>query len=368
MYLDALDLLRSPCCHAELTPTLAAPDQTEIVSGSLTCTACGATYAVAKGMPLLYVDDERWVSKAKEAEGWVTYHKELGIYELTDDPVDLRIPYYPEEPWIGVARSFDLALDLLNLTGDETVLDLGAGRGWAAKAFALKGCRVMAVDVVTDELIGLGRGRALMDDAGTYFERVIGDGENLPLAPGSFDIIFASAALHHFSDLDAAFRQVATLLKPGGVLCAIREPAIPLTEREADVLTRDAEPETAVGINETRPSLVEYQRAMARAGLALVRAATPDMLALEDADLEGHMRHVGAIRPRGYALWEPQTRQAYRRYAGLRGRALLQGRPLADLRRFSDTTGRRQAELQGLLWIGGELILIARKPETSVNP
>lgn len=361
MHLDALDLLRSPCCHAPLTCEPREQDGADITTGTLTCTACGATYAIERGLSLLYVDNESWRPKAREAEGWVTYHKDLGIYEPGENPVDLSIPYYPEEPWIGVAHSFDLALDLLNLTGKETVLDLGAGRGWASKAFAQRGCRVVAVDVVTDEMIGLGRGKALMDHAGVYFERVIGDGENLPFAPGSFDLVFASAALHHFSDLPEAFAQVGKLLKPDGLLCAIREPCLELPLSAAAVLKRDAQPEMAVGINETRPSLVEYVQAADAAGLVIERAFAPDMGALDDQALEGHLRYVGALPPGNLRLWEANTLKGYVKFAKLRAAALANGRSRQDMRLAKGVSYRQGMELSGLLWRGGELILLARK-------
>jgi hypothetical protein len=49
-------------------------------------------------------------------------HQDLGIYEIGENSVDLHIPYYPQEPWIKVAKSFDIALQELALTGQETVL------------------------------------------------------------------------------------------------------------------------------------------------------------------------------------------------------------------------------------------------------
>ena len=70
---------------------------------------------------------------------------------------------------------------MLNLNGSERILDLGAGRSWAAKAFAKKGCYSVAIDIVPDDQIGLGRSKVIMNAANTYYERIIGDNENLQI-------------------------------------------------------------------------------------------------------------------------------------------------------------------------------------------
>ena len=235
-----LDLVNCPACNGRLNVDVAEASGLEILSGQLVCNDCGQHYPIEQRMPLLYVNDSRWSSKAREAQGWVAYHKNLGIYHQPEDAVDLKIPYYSEEPWISVARHFDIAMDLMKLTGSEVILDLGAGRGWAAKQFALKGCRVVAIDVVADEQVGLGRAWALMENAGTWFEAVIGDSENLPFFSETFDIVFCAAVLHHTSDLPGLLKSVCEVLKPGGVLIAVNEPCISIYADQEAILRRDA--------------------------------------------------------------------------------------------------------------------------------
>ena len=359
---ELLDLLRSPCCHVALTLTEAEPEFGELWRGRLTCAACGASYPIERGMPQLFLDDERWRPKAREAEGWVTFHKNLGIYDVVEDAVDLKIPYYPEEPWISVARSFDVALRLVNLTGSETILDLGAGRGWAAKHFAGLGCRVVALDVVPDDNVGLGRAKALMDHAGVAFDRIIGDGENLPLAADGFDLVVMVAALHHSSDLPAIARQLAHVLKPGGRFLAVREPCISIADDEAAALADFAADEMEVGINETRPDLVDYVVALNSAGLRLARAVTPDTFGMGEAELRAHSRHWGALRP-PLVVRSPRHSLALQRvYWGHRWRAMRAGRYRAGRRALAPFSGRTRLELAHLLWSGGEMILIAEKP------
>ncbi len=362
MRADLIDLLRSPCCHANLHLADAEMERDEIWRGRLTCAACGAGYPVLRGMPQLYRDDERWWPKAREAEGWVTFHKNLGIYDVVEDAIDLHIPYYPQEPWISVARSFDVAMQMIALTGRETILDLGAGRGWAAKHFARLGCRVVALDVVADDNVGLGRAKGLMDHAGVYFDRLIGDGENLPLAPDSFDLVFSAAALHHSSHLPELLQQVAKVLKPGGRLLAVREPCISIAEDEAATLAGVAADEMAVGINETRPDLVDYFDALRGAGLRVERGITPDTYGMDSAELTARSRQWGALRPPLTPTRPRAALASQRTYWGHRWRALRAGRYFAGRRALAAFSGRTQLELAQLLWCGGELTLIAAKP------
>jgi SAM-dependent methyltransferase len=311
-------------------------------------------------MPHLYVNDETWVPKAIEAAGWVTYHKHLGIYEVTADAVDLKIPYFPEEPWLRVARSFDVALAELNLTGNETILDLGAGRGWAAKQFALLGCRVVALDVVADSNVGLGRARALMDDVDTYFDRLIADGENLPFFVEKFDLVFCAAALHHSRHLEMLMQNIGRVLKPQGLLCAINEPCRDVLSDEGKMLARDAEPELELGIIETRPDLVAYDEALQAAGMGIVKAYPPVAREMDEATLRAWSGVLGAVRPS--LRQRPFTHQlsGWAHYLVYQWRALRS--PTKDrLHYFTPTTERQQLETAVLLWSGGELFLIANK-------
>ena len=49
-------------------------------------------------------------------------------------------------------------------------------------------------------------------------ELVVGDCENLPFAPETFDVVINSQSLHHYPDPQAFFDSVCRVLKPGGRL------------------------------------------------------------------------------------------------------------------------------------------------------
>ena len=314
MRVSALDLFCCPACKGRLELKTAEQANSEVVQGEMACLRCQKRYSIVRRMPLLYVKDERWESKAREAEGWVLYHQNLNLYESSDMRIDTQLPYFPEEPWLSVARDFDLALNLANLSGQETVLDLGAGRGWAAKQFALKGCRVAAIDVVPDERVGLGRAWDLMEAAGVLYDPAIGDNENLPFFSETFDLVFCAAVLHHTSDLPALLKSVYRVLKPGGRLIAINEPCTNVHEIEQQVLQRDAAAELEVGINESRPNCVAYMKALKSAGFRAISISPPHAYNLNDRDLEAWAKALEAIPLYGRA-WRLRKLRSWMRYS-----------------------------------------------------
>src|ERR1700704_304075 len=81
--------------------------------------------------------------------------------------------------------------ELLQLEGDERVLDVGAGAGAFAFAIAPRGREVVAVEI--DEDLAA-RARA---DAPANVEVLVGDGEHLPFERASFDVAATLRTLHH---------------------------------------------------------------------------------------------------------------------------------------------------------------------------
>lgn len=236
----------------------------------LECPRCAARYGFAHGMPLLYRDDFAWAPKQREAEGWVAMWKDIGLYDM-DLPVSLDIPFGSTiEPWITIERMFRAALFQMDLRGGERVLDLGAGEGWASLHFAARGADPVAIDVVSDPKLGLGRAWKRMALSGRRFDLLIGDNENLPFAENSFDIVFASNALHHHDHLDRLFAGAYRVLKPGGRLIAIGDPLTTVYQRESDAT--DGDREKSFGIIERRRRFLDYLAALWRAGFRTIHA------------------------------------------------------------------------------------------------
>ncbi len=121
--------------------------------------------------------------------------------------------------------------DLLGIQPGERVLDLGCGFGRHAFESMRRGAHVVACDFSLAELkdvkgmfgaIGQDEAATLPEGAGGSVTN--GDATRLPFADASFDRIIASEVLEHIPDDTAAFRELARVLKPGGVL-AVTVPA-----------------------------------------------------------------------------------------------------------------------------------------------
>ena len=356
MRTELLELVMCPHCHASLAVQGEIEDG-HVWQGALVCQGCGVRYGVDNGIPHLYVDDERWAPKAREAQGWIDFHKDKGIYDQTGVDIDFILPYYDQEPWISVAQHFDVALDLMALDGSEKVLDLGAARTWAAKHFALRDCNTVALDIVADDQIGLGRGWALMQEAGVEYHLVVGDSENLPLQPDTFDFVFAAAVLHHTSDLPLLLRNVYRVLKPGGALIAANEPCIPVATDSEQALERDAAEELAYGINESRPNLFDYWSALDGAGFVDLDIFPVQAYRLSDAQLEAWSLEMSVIAP-------PLRRTPVQRWPHVIAGCLRRWRDLwGKLNPLPPAGSRRKALNRAiLLHRGGGICLLAHKP------
>jgi len=57
MHQRFLDLLRCPACGGAVELGHATREGEDIVAGTLTCAACGATYPIRDGIPYLLVEE-----------------------------------------------------------------------------------------------------------------------------------------------------------------------------------------------------------------------------------------------------------------------------------------------------------------------
>jgi len=260
--LPLLDLLRCPLCAHRLSEA----------DGSLRCEGCGTQFGVEEGIPRLL--DERLpgiAEKRREIEGWVEMAKAQGWYAL-DDQIDSHLPFltrdlgWEDRNWRANEHSFSLLLERYVRPGMR-VLEVGAAKCWGAQHIVPRGSEYVAVDILSDPVIGLGRGAFYAERVGE-FGRVQADGEHLPFASGAFDLTYCVASLHHALDLGAMVGEMARVTRRGGVVAALNEGtrAVGRSGRNPE-----QEGERAFGINEHVHTLYAYLWAFLRAGLVVRR-------------------------------------------------------------------------------------------------
>jgi SAM-dependent methyltransferase len=95
------------------------------------------------------------------------------------------------------------------------VLELGGGSGFQASILSSWGCDVRSIDVATrPDPLSQRYGRQ-------YFTVTTYDGDNIPFADSSFDVVYSSHMLYHAADLDAMLAEISRVLRPGGVAISV---------------------------------------------------------------------------------------------------------------------------------------------------
>jgi demethylmenaquinone methyltransferase / 2-methoxy-6-polyprenyl-1,4-benzoquinol methylase len=127
----------------------------------------------------------------------------------------------PREVFSRIARRYDTVNHILSLGRDGAwrraaiahlprgrLLDLGAGTGAANRDFGTR--RVVALDP-SEPMLGLNPHR----------RRVVGYGEHLPFADGSFDAVFSAYVFRNLESVPTTLAEIHRVLRPGGTAAVV---------------------------------------------------------------------------------------------------------------------------------------------------
>lgn len=159
-------------------------------------------------------------SDEKEFVFWKTDELEAPHGELFDNILDKAI-------FINV---FKRLMSRLELSGDETVLEMGGGQCWASAMIKREhpDCYVAASDLSPDAVRSAAKYESFLKVS--IDEKWAFNCRQIPFADEQFDRVFTFAAFHHFGeegDFDDALREMVRVVRPGGRVLLIYEPSSP---------------------------------------------------------------------------------------------------------------------------------------------
>jgi demethylmenaquinone methyltransferase/2-methoxy-6-polyprenyl-1,4-benzoquinol methylase len=157
----------------------------------------------------------------------------FGYQTVEEDQKALRV----RGVFDSVAPKYDLMNDLMsmglhrawkaytvavaNLVSGQCVLDIAGGTGDLARAFAKRvGTSGTVVHTDINEAM-LRRGRDRLLDEGLVLPTLICDGECLPFATGTFDLVSVAFGLRNMTRKEVALTEMNRVLKTGGRLLVL---------------------------------------------------------------------------------------------------------------------------------------------------
>jgi ubiquinone/menaquinone biosynthesis C-methylase UbiE len=101
------------------------------------------------------------------------------------------------------------------------ILDIGAGNGWLSYRLAKRGYDPISVDLLDNDVDGLGAARHYLAHLPRSFPRFQADMDHLPFDSGQFDVAIFNASFHYSSDYESTLREVLRCVRrPGMVVVA----------------------------------------------------------------------------------------------------------------------------------------------------
>lgn len=126
---------------------------------------------------------------------------------------------YVESPNHAKGEDLDRIVALATEHGGERIVDVGTGVGHALRRVAPSFRSAVGVDATREMLEA---GVSVLARAGvTNALLVQADATALPISSASADVVTSRLAAHHFADAGGAFREIARILRPGGLFVLV---------------------------------------------------------------------------------------------------------------------------------------------------
>ncbi|HJQ75025.1 MAG TPA: methyltransferase domain-containing protein [Gaiellaceae bacterium] len=193
------ELLVCPVCRSDL----------EWRAEAARCTACGATYEIADGIPVL-----------RPGQTDAQKDDQAIFFDEADPEFEVTRPH--GTPWLYqwlLAEKFRRSLDALPSAAGSTAVTICGGSGMDAEFLARAGATVISTD------ISLGAARRTRERARRFgFDvlPVVADATALPLRDRSVDLLYVHDGLHHLESPEDGLRE---MLRTSRLAISINEPA-----------------------------------------------------------------------------------------------------------------------------------------------
>jgi SAM-dependent methyltransferase len=194
------------------------------------------------------------------------------------------------------------------------VVDIGCGAGALARALALAGARVVALEISEEQLAA-----AVAGDGVSGVRYAVGRAQALPLEDAAVDVAVFMRTLHHvpIEDMTQALLEARRVVRPGGTVYV----AEPLSEGDFWALTSMVEDELeareaaqsaiaqALNIGLEPVTMVEYDVPLRLAGVDQFRELT---VAVDPARAEVFAAHSSELAEAFQRMGEPGERPGER--------------------------------------------------------
>ena len=158
---------------------------------------------------VIFMDDKTPLKKS-EVQGYHTFAKN-SKWNCSYDGFLERVKNGKKHQYLN------FLIDIIGVKSGK-LLDFAAGTCWTSYIFAEIGFDVIALEMNSSDICGLGVFRKYREKM--PFNALLGDCERSPVKEGIFDVVFCHQALHHATDLNRMVAEMARCAKTNGIVIA----------------------------------------------------------------------------------------------------------------------------------------------------